>query len=105
MRPDELGLNARGLNMNLHAIFGTFRVYVPQFTRIEITLQLPIPDSSGQVQTHPIDFEGVVVWIEPKHTDGSEVYNFAMAFDMVKPELWALATGYMLTTIVPGEPV
>lgn len=67
------------INISLGGIYCTLSAPVPLYTRMEVTLALPITDGEGTTREIPVSFEGAVVRIEDP-PEGEEGVRAALVF-------------------------
>ncbi|MFT7626108.1 MAG: c-di-GMP-binding flagellar brake protein YcgR [Myxococcota bacterium] len=99
---DAIPFSAKSVDLNLGGIYCTLGRYVPLFSKMSITLNLPVSNNDDST-THVYEcgLEGVVVRIEPEEPDDSvDEYHCALAFVNTDEEVELLLAKYLLQTMV-----
>lgn len=72
---------ARTINLSAGGFYCALPFYVPTMTKLKVSLVIPVTDSAGKVEKHPITCEGMVVRTVPeKPTRSSKVYEIGCFF-------------------------
>ncbi len=95
---------AKSADLNLGGIYCTLGRHTPLFSKMSITLNLPVMDDEGETRVIECALDGVVVRIEPEEpTAGCEEYHCALAFVNTDEDVELLLAKYLLQTMVRGE--
>ncbi len=98
---DAIPFSAKSVDLNLGGIYCTLGKYVPLFSKMSITLNLPVTDDDGVTHVYECGLEGVVVRIEPEEpTDNVDEYHCALAFVNTDEDVELLLAKYLLQTMV-----
>jgi hypothetical protein len=72
---------ARTINLSAGGFYCALPFYVPTMTKLKVSLVIPVTDSAGKVEKHPVTCEGMVVRTVPeKPTEGNKVYEIGCFF-------------------------
>ncbi len=95
---------AKSVDLNLGGIYCTLGRHTPLFSKMSITLNLPVIDDEGMTHVFECGLDGVVVRIEPEESvQGCEEYHCALAFVNTDEDVELLLAKYLLQTMVRGE--
>ena len=94
------GFKATSVDLNLGGIYCSLDRYVPLFEKMQIAMSLPLTNEDGDEHVFPVEFEGVVVRMEPDEPQpGTDSYACAMAFVNVTAEAELILAKYLLGTL------
>ena len=85
----------RCINISLGGIYCTLATPVSLYTKMEVSLTLPISDGEGTVREIPVSFEAAVVRIE-EPTDPAAGYKAAMVFQNMSDDSEWVIGKYLL---------
>jgi len=72
---------ARTINLSAGGFYCALPFYVPTMTKLTVSLVIPVTDSGGKVETHPVTCECMVVRTAPdKPTGNEEVFEIGCFF-------------------------
>lgn len=72
---------ARTINLSAGGFYCALPFHVPPMTKLKVSLVIPVTDSDGKVEKHPITCEGMVVRTVPeKVTKGRKLYEIGCFF-------------------------
>jgi c-di-GMP-binding flagellar brake protein YcgR len=98
---DAIPFSAKSVDLNLGGIYCMLGRYVPLFSKMSITLNLPVSNDDSTSHVYECGLEGVVVRIEPEEPDDSvDEYHCALAFVNTDEEVELLLAKYLLQTMV-----
>lgn len=83
------------INISLGGIYCTLSAPVPLYTRMEVTLALPITDGEGLTREIPVSFEGAVVRIEDP-PEGEAGVRAALVFQSMDDDTEWVIGKYLL---------
>lgn len=96
-------IGARSVDINLGGIYCTLDAYLPMFSKLEITLNLPVIDDEGVTHLFECGMEAVIVRIEPEDPDPEiSDYQSAMAFVNIDEDVELVLAKYLLQSLVRG---
>jgi hypothetical protein len=96
-------IGARSIDISLGGVYCTLDAHLPMFSRLEITLNLPVVDDEGVTHLLECGMEAVIVRIEPEDPD-PEVHDYhsAMAFVNLEEDVELILAKYLLQSLVRG---
>jgi len=72
---------ARTINLSAGGFYCALPFHVPAMTKLRVSLVVPLTDSDGKVEKHPITCEGMVVRTSPeKAAKGKKLYEIGCFF-------------------------
>ncbi len=72
---------ARTINLSAGGFYCAVPFYVPPMTKLRVSLVIPVADSGGKVEKHPITCEGMVVRTVPERpAKGKALYEIGCFF-------------------------
>lgn len=100
---EAVPFRAKSVDLNLGGIYCVLASHMPLFTKMQITLNLPVQDDGGMTHLFECLLEGVVVRIEPEDpTEGCDEYQCAMAFVNTDSDVELVLAKYLLQTMAGG---
>jgi hypothetical protein len=72
---------AKTINLSAGGFYCALPFYVPTMTKLRVSLVVPVADTDGKVEKHPITCEGMVVRTVPeKPAKGRKIYEIGCFF-------------------------
>ena len=94
-------ISATSIDLNLGGIYCTLNRHIPLFSKMEVTLELPIRDEDEELHQLEVGLVGVVVRIEPEEPDPEVTsYAAALAFVNLDPQAELALARYILQALV-----
>lgn len=96
-----MSFQATSVDLNLGGIYCMLNAHLPLFSKMQITLQLPIADDDGDIHRFEVGVEGVVVRMDPEdYEPTTDEYACAMAFVNTDPDVELVLAKYLLQSLM-----